>query len=420
MRVLLISLDALYSADFDLLRRLPHIGALIRGGISCDQVNTVYPAITYPAHVTLVTGVPPRIHGIPHNQPYDENGTDGLSARSLTRSLKTGADRDLCRPWYWDSADVKARTLFDAVFEKGGRCASVLWPVTGKNPHIRYCFPEVSALPGESQMLKMLSYGSPGYVLWTELRLGKQRVSVQEPHLSDYATLLAEDLIRRRHMPDFTAVHLVDADATRHEHGTHSPEAQAAIHRLDARVGRIMQALDKRGAWQDTVLCLVSDHGQADITDSVSLSEALSQAGFHARAQSFGFGGAIRFSKEAEQEAQSVKRYLLDNRKALRLKAVYDARALEEMGAGEAYTLAVETEDGIVLSDCLADYKREKATHGFSRTHPGAQCLWIMAGSGLPKGLQWPSADLTDVAPTLAALMNCALPEARGKNRISL
>lgn len=143
MKVVLISLDALFDQDLPLMRQQPFFGEFLAHASGCTHVRTVYPALTYPAHTTLVTGVDPRQHGIGHNQPHHPE---------LEASM---------RPWYWDRAQVKVPNLFDAVKEAGGSCASVLWPVTGKTKSIRWNFPEVLALPGENQTWKRLRYGSP-------------------------------------------------------------------------------------------------------------------------------------------------------------------------------------------------------------------------------------------------------------------
>ena len=95
MKVVLISLDALFDQDLPLMRQQPFFGEFLAHASGCTHVRTVYPALTYPAHTTLVTGVDPRQHGIGHNQPHHPE---------LEASM---------RPWYWDRAQVKVPNLFD-------------------------------------------------------------------------------------------------------------------------------------------------------------------------------------------------------------------------------------------------------------------------------------------------------------------
>ena len=147
MRLCMISLDAVANPDADRLLSLPALSALADGGVFCDQVKTVYPTLTYPIHASLLTGCYPSTHGIGHNQPFQPDKAPEM------------------RAWYWSVGDIKAKTLHQAAREKRMDVASILWPVTGKNPYVRRNFPEVLPLPGESAVVKMVSYASPVWIL---------------------------------------------------------------------------------------------------------------------------------------------------------------------------------------------------------------------------------------------------------------
>ena len=339
MKVVLISLDALFDQDLPLMRQQPFFGEFLAHASGCTHVRTVYPALTYPAHTTLVTGVDPRQHGIGHNQPHHPE---------LEASM---------RPWYWDRAQVKVPNLFDAVKEAGGSCASVLWPVTGKTKSIRWNFPEVLALPGENQTWKMLRYGSPLWLLQMELRHRSERVSLREPYLSDYATILLKDVIAS-HAPDLSAVHLVDLDDMRHHHGVFNRETRKAIQRLDHRAAEIWETMQHTPGMEGAALCLVSDHGQADVRETVSLGEALTRLGLGSlfTVQSNGFGAYLFFRQKEEEEAHlgELTDFLRQHLAELRASAVYSAEDLAAMGAVEGVFKG--TGIGIALCVILFDY----------------------------------------------------------------
>ncbi len=267
MRLVFITLDAVFQHDADRLNSLPALRALKEGGVFCKNVQTVYPTLTYPIHTTLLTGCYPDTHGIGHNQPFQPDTAPEM------------------RAWYWDARDIQVPTLHTAAKAKGLDVASVLWPVSGKNKALRRNFPEVLPLPGESAVMKMLRYASPVWLLQTELTCGKQRKSIRQPDLDDYATVLCEQLIASQKVPDLLTVHLVDCDSMRHDYGVDSKEAQDAMTRLDGRVQRILNALQKRGVLDDTLIAIASDHGQADTPEAVQLDRLL-QAACGARAQS--------------------------------------------------------------------------------------------------------------------------------------
>ena len=178
MHLILISLDASSYPDADRLFSLPALRALKEKGTLCTHVQTVYPTITYPIHASLLTGCFPDRHGIRHNQP-----------------LQADIDPKM-RKWYWDIRDIKCKTLHQAACEVGADVASILWPVTGKNPYTRRNFPEVLPLPGESAVKKMLTYATPVWLLKTELLHGKKRKSILQPDLDDYAAVLMQDLVQ--------------------------------------------------------------------------------------------------------------------------------------------------------------------------------------------------------------------------------
>ena len=399
MKVVLISLDALFDQDLPLMRQQPFFGEFLAHASGCTHVRTVYPALTYPAHTTLVTGVDPRQHGIGHNQPHHPE---------LEASM---------RPWYWDRAQVKVPNLFDAVKEAGGSCASVLWPVTGKTKSIRWNFPEVLALPGENQTWKMLRYGTPLWLLQMELRHRSERVSLREPYLSDYATILLKDVIAS-HAPDLSAVHLVDLDDMRHHHGVFNRETRKAIQRLDHRAAEIWETMQHTPGMEGAALCLVSDHGQADVRETVSLGEALTRLGLGSlfTVQSNGFGAYLFFRQKEEEAAHlgELTDFLRQHMEELRASAVYSAEDLAAMGAVEGVSLAVEAAPGVVYDDGLPQAKREKATHGFGPGHPAENCLFALRGKGIREGVWIPDMPMRDVAPTLVGILGVKMPQARG------
>src|SRR5215831_15770749 len=71
-RLVVVSIDGLdhrYLRDSDKLGlKIPTLRRLMREGTWADGVVGEVPTITWPAHTTIVTGVPPAVHGIEQNQ----------------------------------------------------------------------------------------------------------------------------------------------------------------------------------------------------------------------------------------------------------------------------------------------------------------------------------------------------------------
>ena len=388
MRLCMISLDAVAQPDADRLLGLPALSALAAEGVFCDRVKTVYPTLTYPIHTSLLTGCYPNVHGIGHNQPFQPDTAPSM------------------RKWYWSLGDIKAKTLHQAAWEKGMDTASILWPVSGKNRFVRRNFPEVLPLPGESAVLKMISYASPLWILRMELKYGRTRKSIRQPDLDDYAALLCEKLYASRRPPDVLTVHLVDCDAMRHAFGVDSPEAHHAMERLDGRVGRIVRAIEKAGLREETLICVVSDHGQQDAPKGVTLDAEL-KAACGARAQSLGMGAYV-----FGDDLTAAWLALVRNQEKWGVARILGAEELRSLGAPEDVQLAVDAMPG----HCFIDRPEEtRGEHGFSLDCPQARTLLWLSGPGIRKGARIGPMNLVDIAPTLAKALNLSLPGAQGK-----
>ena len=388
MRLCMISLDAVAQPDADRLLSLPALSALAAQGVFCDQVKTVYPTLTYPIHTSLLTGCYPSRHGIGHNQPFQPDTPPNM------------------RKWYWTLADIRAKTLYQAAREKGMDCASILWPVSGKNPFVRRNFPEVLPLPGENAALKMVRYASPLWILRMEALYGKTRKSIRQPDLDDYAALLCEKLYASRRPPDLLTVHLVDCDAMRHRYGVESQEAHDAIARLGSRVERIMHAVEKAGLADDTLFCVVSDHGQQDAPRGILLDQKL-KAACGARAQSLGMGAYI-----FGPDLAAARLALNKNQRQWGIGRILEEEELRALNAPRDVRLAVDALPGC----CFIDHPEEThGEHGFSLDCPQARTLLWLKGPGIPKGVRLSRANLVDIAPTLAKALGLSLPDAQGK-----
>ncbi len=415
MRLVLISLDACSGQDAETLLTLPNLKRLAESGVFCENVQTVYPTITYPIHTSIITGCYPDTHGVGHNELYTPGDVPGL------------------RPWYWEEKDIQVPTLFSAAYRAGREVAALLWPVTGRSRGIKYNFPEVLALPWENQVLKVLKYGSAAWLIKNELKFGKQRVSTKQPYLDRYATLLAEQLIYRQYapespefknrevrpskrrmqqnMPDLLAIHLVDCDAMRHAHGVNSPEARASLVRLDQLVGRILQALEYRDALKDTIVAVVSDHGQDDVKESVNLNALFEENSVPCRAHSLGFGAYIRCDRA---EVARLYQYLSDHKEEYRLSHVYSREELRELRAPKDVLLAVEAMPGVEILES-DDIQPHKATHGFGLHHPGARTLLWLSGPMFQQNARLSNAHVVDIAPTLAEAAGLYFPPCEGR-----
>ena len=399
-KVILVSLDAFFIADTERLNPDSFLAGMLREGAFCRRVETIFPALTYPIHVTMVTGCDPDRTGVGQNQPPQP----GVPPEE--------------RVWYWERKHIRVPTLFDAVKAAGGHCCSILWPVGCRNPAVRRCIPEVHPLKGENAVLKALRYGTPAYALLCEKRFGSLRKGVAEPYLSDFAAAAAADTVRR-YRPDFSAVHLIDLDEARHHHGTFSPEAAAAVERNSRRLEELWRAAAETPGMEDALLIAVSDHGQEDIRETVSLTRLLRQLGLDGKlfAQSNGMSAYFFPGKEPPEPCIPEKLIPSEKWKEAGISRLYSREELDRMHAVAGPLFAAEAAEGVVFSDGPEEGKREAATHGFGPGREADLCLFAVLGKGIRRGAEIPSMRMRDAGPTIAGLMGLTLPGADGTDR---
>ncbi len=233
-RVVLVSVDGLdhrYLRDRDKLGlKIPNLRRLLREGEWADGVVGEVPTITWPAHTTLLTGVPPAVHGIQANQR-------------------------------WDYGLIKCPTLWDTLRQNGLTSAAITWPVTVNAP-VTWNLPEYfeKRQGGAMDLAAVGKHATAGLVD----EIAAAFPSFAQQWMDDRTRTLAALFLIERKRPDFLAVHLVDLDAEEHDTEPFSTASNAMLEYTDELIGRILAALPP-----GTVFALVSDHGFVAVDKTV-------------------------------------------------------------------------------------------------------------------------------------------------------
>src|SRR2546427_10783336 len=116
-RMILISIDGLAAFYWrDQRARMPILRGLAERGVVAAGMEAVFPSTTWPTHVSMVTGVSPRTHGVVANHILNR---------------QTGATEDLTGdPIYDAPALLRAPTVYDLAHRAGHRTAAIDWPAT--------------------------------------------------------------------------------------------------------------------------------------------------------------------------------------------------------------------------------------------------------------------------------------------------
>ena len=234
-RVVFAVLDAfpndLVSAD-----RTPTLWALAEeGGRNVDGGLADLTAATYPNHLSFVSGRSGAEHGWFANRVWHDGGW----AKTADVGPPVPTIFDACRAEGRSSAAVFGDQYLVGVCGAAG--ADAHWPPNG-------------ALP-EGTPRNAGGYAADEAVVTAAARM-------------DLDT-------------DFLFVQLDSVDAARHRFGATSYAAVDQCRATDAALGEILDQV--RGRWSDTVVCVVSDHDQEDLSahDPIDLREHLSDGLTH-------------------------------------------------------------------------------------------------------------------------------------------
>ena len=390
--------------------KVPNLRRLMTDGIYATGVRGVLPTLTYPSHMTLLTGASPDHHGLYSNTTFDP----------LRRNDKG---------WYWYAEDVHAETLWDAAAAAHLKTANVYWPTSvGANIHDN--LPQIWRTGTEDDLKLQRALSTPGLVQELSAKLGRYPGGMEES--------VAEDEIRARfairlletHHPDFMTVYFTGLDSEEHESGPFSAASNAALERLDAVVG-LLRAAAEREAPGRANFCVISDHGFAAVAHDVNIYTAFVDAGLI----SIDAAGKITAWKAAPWPAGGSAAIMIkdpkDNRVREQVSTLLDRLAgdstigIERILTHEeivkhrgfpdaAFLVAFKPgyELGLSLTGPLLAPPSNLGTHGYLPERPEMRSSFFMIGPQIPAGKSVGEIDMRQIAPTLARAMQVKLRDA--------
>lgn len=422
-KLIVISADAMVSEDIQILNKLPNFKRFFKECSMVEKVRGIYPSLTFPAHVSLITGLYPDRHGVTTNYVFD--------------ILKTG------RQWLWRSDAIKADTIFTAAKRNGLTTSAVGWPVSASNPDIDYLVGDIWPTRGECSQEECFAMNGSNdevmEIIRKSMPLWKSDVNPCHPEYDDFTLSCACDIIEK-FTPDLMLIHFANIDSNRHQNGVFCDEVNRSIIETDYYLGQLVMSAKKAGIYDNTNFILLSDHGQLDVKRSVNPNVVFASEGL---INTDGDGNVIDWSAYSMSIGASSHIYLKDKCDRVLWQKTYDL--LTEMcesglyGIIRVYTLAevqkehrlsgdfsfvIETDGYTTFSDnttgsvvtplTCEDYRVGKATHGYL-PHLGPQPIFIAKGPGVKKNIILESGNLVDAAPTMARLLEIELTNTDGK-----
>lgn len=407
--LILISVDALNSKDYPIIRRLSAFRTLIERGAFFPVVNSIYPSLTYPCHTSIITGRYPEEHGIFNNEiPCPEKGA--------------------LQDWFWYEKDIQATTLFDAAYATGLKSAAVLYPVMAGSKTITYNFPEIFSNTGESQLSLFLKTGSLS-LLPMALRHASKARGKSQPYLDNFSFSLFKDILKKK-KPHLSALHLTELDDARHHHGTFSEEAKKALISANNKIAEIIALTKKMGIFEETAFAVFGDHGFQDYDKVISFQRLLQEAGLLELNEKNQIVSWQVFSASAcgslqlylkdpdnlvlQSKTELFLQSLLDHpekpikaiftREEVKQKYHLDGNFSYVLEANDGFAFEQDVyEKGIIpISEIPNSYC---ANHGFLPSQPNLHTALMIMGPEIKPGVHPEAISLLDHAPTFAKIL---------------
>ena len=212
-RVIVVSVDgmmpAAYVAPDTYGLKAPTLREIVRNGAWSDGARSVFPTLTYPAHVSIATGANPGKHGIVSNLAWDP----------LNKNRQG---------WRWYAEDMRVPALWDAALARNLTAALVWWPAT-VGARATVVVPEIWR-SGTAEDLKLSrALATPGIhdavaARFPNFAAGFTPPAVKDESIGDIAVHLIETL-----RPHLLMLHLPQLDHEEHAAGPFSAAALAAM-----------------------------------------------------------------------------------------------------------------------------------------------------------------------------------------------
>jgi alkaline phosphatase D len=221
--VVLVSLDG-FRYDYAEKYHATHLLEIGKAGAAAEAMIPSFPTITFPNHVSIVTGQYPGHHGIVANSFYDP----------LLKALYS------MRNSWEESAFYHYKPLWVVAEQQHVKAAAMFWPtadaeIDGVRPS--YWQQYDGSFPNQKRVEKVLE--------WLKLP------EADRPH--------------------FITLYFSDVDSAGHQFGPDAHETRQAVERVDKLVGELWAGIQQIPLPVNVIV--VSDHGMQTIAGSVNLSD---------------------------------------------------------------------------------------------------------------------------------------------------
>lgn len=425
-KLIVISFDALQINDLEKIFKLPFMAKLKNKMSVVRNLREVYPTLTYPIHVSMVTGVTPNKHGVWHNQKPSINPEE--------------PDWNIMGSnWFWERENIKVQTLQDAVFKTGRIVATVSWPVTAgekRGINIPEIWPSGRCSEKAESVFAAATSGSVMEKYYQKYMAYYNWKTNDDA--SAYVPEIAIEIIKSE-KPDLMLCHVLNMDHTRHIYGETGPEVDECLRQIDILVQRFIDATKEAGTYEHTNFVFLGDHGQINIKRQMNLNVFLKQKGlittnsefnpeiYKAYSFSAGFSTHIILKDpENESDLKAVETVLKEAKELYPqyIERIYTKEEVNDAeGLSGEFSFVLEGTEGTLFKNELSEHEivclsgdgfRYQGMHGH---HPdkGYKPPLAAFGPDIKEGVIINNGSMLDVCPTLAKLIGVEMNNVDGK-----
>lgn len=219
--LILISADG-FRADYLERFKPPRLWQLAARGVRADGMIPQFPADTFPNHYTIATGLTIPHHGVVAND---------MTAPDIPGVVFAMSNRDAVSDARWWGGEP----IWNTAERQGRNSAPMFWPgseapINGRRPS--YWVPFNDRMPHADRVRQILE--------WLALPEAER--------------------------PSFLTLYFSDIDTAGHSYGPDSTQVAAAVARVDASIGLLVDGVAKAGLADRVHYVVISDHGMAPLS----------------------------------------------------------------------------------------------------------------------------------------------------------
>lgn len=344
--------------DFPELTKDGGLALIKQNGLKADALIPVFQSSTFPAHVSMATGVTPDKHGILHNSFYDKNrGSYSYSP---------------------DASWIESEPIWALLERNNLKTATYFWvgsETDWNGTKISYSKAPFNGRISEKSKTKQI-------LEWLDL----------------------EDRLRPRLIMSWWH----GTDSISHENGALDSKVINQLKRQDQELLNLINAISSRDLWNKVTLLVVSDHGMSNVSNFINLKEILKSKDISAR---LSVGPAVGHIFLDNPKDMALAKTALEENNAL---SVWDKsnlppeyNMLHDNRTGDI--IVTTTVPNMLVSRTSSN--PPKGMHGYDpANNKEMEGIFFAMGGNVSKA-KIKKVHQLDIAPTILNLLNVKIPE---------